>query len=309
MTRSWPPVRDRACAPEVVVTSPAPSRGPRRCGSAASRCSASGSSPASSGCSPSWRRQRRRRRRLHGRPAAPAPGRPAHPPPGTEPTPGGPPPAGARPRRATARSPCRPSAPARPPASPPRRPVRTRGRTAGGGSGVAARRRRMQAAQAPARRRRHGRRSRGWRRRWPDDRPRPVRVYNNSTISGLAARAADNFRNAGWTVDEVANYPSGIIPTSTVYYRPGTGEQGAAQISSAAVRAARRAPLQRPGRRQPRPDRHRHQRLPGPLTSAPRGTRRDHGQPGPLPVIVGVPADQAIRQLWRCPTRRASGPA
>jgi hypothetical protein len=62
-----------------------------------------------------------------------------------------------------------------------------------------------------------------------------VRVYNNSTISGLAAHAADDFRGAGWTVDAVANYPSssGIIPTSTVYYRPGTGEQGSAeQISS-----------------------------------------------------------------------------
>lgn len=58
-----------------------------------------------------------------------------------------------------------------------------------------------------------------------------VRVYNNSTISGLAAHAADDFRGAGWTVDAVANYPSseGIIPTSTVYFRPGTGEQGSAE--------------------------------------------------------------------------------
>ncbi|WP_433290106.1 LytR C-terminal domain-containing protein [Pseudonocardia sp. CA-142604] len=57
----------------------------------------------------------------------------------------------------------------------------------------------------------------------------PVRVYNNSTITGLAARAAADFRNAGWQVEEVGNYPSGIIPTSTVYYRPGTSEQQAAQ--------------------------------------------------------------------------------
>lgn len=56
----------------------------------------------------------------------------------------------------------------------------------------------------------------------------PVRVYNNSTIPGLAARAAADFRNAGWPVEEVANYPFGIIPTSTVYYRQGTGEQAAA---------------------------------------------------------------------------------
>ncbi|GEL17070.1 LytR C-terminal domain-containing protein [Pseudonocardia asaccharolytica] len=57
----------------------------------------------------------------------------------------------------------------------------------------------------------------------------PVRVYNNSTITELAARAADDFRGAGWQVETVANYPSGVIPTTTVYYRPGTGEQAAAQ--------------------------------------------------------------------------------
>jgi LytR cell envelope-related transcriptional attenuator len=57
----------------------------------------------------------------------------------------------------------------------------------------------------------------------------PVRVYNNSTIRGLAAQAADDFRRAGWTVVEVANYPNARIPTSTVYFRPGTDEEPAAQ--------------------------------------------------------------------------------
>lgn len=56
----------------------------------------------------------------------------------------------------------------------------------------------------------------------------PVRVYNNSTITGLAARAADDFRADGWQVQKVSNYPSGIIATSTVYFRPGTSEQSAA---------------------------------------------------------------------------------
>jgi hypothetical protein len=56
----------------------------------------------------------------------------------------------------------------------------------------------------------------------------PVRVYNNSTITGLAARAASDFSNAGWPVEEVANY-RGRIPTSTVYYQPGTGQEAAAQ--------------------------------------------------------------------------------
>jgi hypothetical protein len=57
----------------------------------------------------------------------------------------------------------------------------------------------------------------------------PLRVYNNSTISGLATRAAEDFRKAGWPIDEIGNYPHGIIPTTTVYFRPGTEEETAAK--------------------------------------------------------------------------------
>ncbi|HWM03838.1 MAG TPA: LytR C-terminal domain-containing protein [Actinophytocola sp.] len=57
----------------------------------------------------------------------------------------------------------------------------------------------------------------------------PVRIYNNSTIPGLAARAADELRDAGWNVIEVGNYAGGVIPTTTAYYRPGTAEQAAAE--------------------------------------------------------------------------------
>jgi LytR cell envelope-related transcriptional attenuator len=57
----------------------------------------------------------------------------------------------------------------------------------------------------------------------------PLRIYNNSKIQGLAARAAGDFREAGWSVAEIGGYPGAVIPTSTVYYRPGTGEQAAAQ--------------------------------------------------------------------------------
>jgi len=56
----------------------------------------------------------------------------------------------------------------------------------------------------------------------------PLRVYNNSTITGLATRAADDFRRAGWPIDVIGNYSQGIIPASTVYYRPGTDEEAAA---------------------------------------------------------------------------------
>ena len=58
--------------------------------------------------------------------------------------------------------------------------------------------------------------------------PRARRCGSTTTapITGLAARAADDFRSAGWTVDEVGQLPAGIIPTTTVYYRPGTERAG-----------------------------------------------------------------------------------
>jgi hypothetical protein len=54
-------------------------------------------------------------------------------------------------------------------------------------------------------------------------------VYNNSTIKGLAAKAADDLRADGWNVTEVGNYPYGVIRTTSVYYRPGTEEEAAAR--------------------------------------------------------------------------------
>jgi hypothetical protein len=56
----------------------------------------------------------------------------------------------------------------------------------------------------------------------------PVRVYNNSTVSGLASQAADDLRAVGWNVVEVGNYPYGTIPTTSVYFRSGTAEEQAA---------------------------------------------------------------------------------
>lgn len=60
-----------------------------------------------------------------------------------------------------------------------------------------------------------------------------VRVYNNSTIRGLAARAARDLSAAGWTVVEVGNYPSGIISTTTVYYQEGTDQRADAEAIAA----------------------------------------------------------------------------
>jgi hypothetical protein len=56
-----------------------------------------------------------------------------------------------------------------------------------------------------------------------------VRVFNNSTIKGLADRAAEDFRGDGWNVNEVSNYSQGVIPTTTAFYRPGTDEEAAAK--------------------------------------------------------------------------------
>ena len=63
----------------------------------------------------------------------------------------------------------------------------------------------------------------------------PIRVLNNSTITGLAERAAAQLRARGWNVVEVGNYPYGIIPVSTAYSRPGTDEQAAAQALAAQI--------------------------------------------------------------------------
>jgi hypothetical protein len=55
-----------------------------------------------------------------------------------------------------------------------------------------------------------------------------LRVYNNSLVPGLAARAAEDFRSAGWTVNEVGGY-KGRLLESAAYYRPGTSEEAAAK--------------------------------------------------------------------------------
>lgn len=64
-----------------------------------------------------------------------------------------------------------------------------------------------------------------------------VRVYNNSTIKGLATRAADDFRAAGWNVPEVGNYPGGVLATTTVFFRPGTPEEAAAHELADSIQA------------------------------------------------------------------------
>ncbi|GAA3026508.1 LytR C-terminal domain-containing protein [Actinokineospora globicatena] len=57
----------------------------------------------------------------------------------------------------------------------------------------------------------------------------PLRIYNNSTITGLAARAAEDIGSTGWPISQVGNYSGGKIPTTTVYFQPGTPQEQAAR--------------------------------------------------------------------------------
>jgi hypothetical protein len=59
--------------------------------------------------------------------------------------------------------------------------------------------------------------------------PVQVRIYNNSKIQGLAARAEADLTAAGFDVVAISGYSQGIIPTSTVYYTSAPGEQDTAQ--------------------------------------------------------------------------------
>jgi cytoskeletal protein RodZ len=67
----------------------------------------------------------------------------------------------------------------------------------------------------------------------PNNRAVPVKVLNNSKITGLAARAATDFKADGWNVTFTGNYTptsnAGNLPTSTALYRPGTPGEAAAK--------------------------------------------------------------------------------
>jgi hypothetical protein len=59
--------------------------------------------------------------------------------------------------------------------------------------------------------------------------PVQVRIYNNSKIQGLAARAEADLTADGFDVVAISGYSQGVIPTSTVYYTSAPGEQDTAQ--------------------------------------------------------------------------------
>lgn len=59
----------------------------------------------------------------------------------------------------------------------------------------------------------------------------PVQIFNNSNVTGLAARTGESLRETGFAVGDVANMPSnrGVVPESTAFYGTGPGEQQAAE--------------------------------------------------------------------------------
>jgi hypothetical protein len=60
----------------------------------------------------------------------------------------------------------------------------------------------------------------------------PLTVLNNSTIKGLADRAAGEAQNRGWQVAQVGNF-AGRLAVTTVYYTPGdtAGQAAAAELA------------------------------------------------------------------------------
>lgn len=60
------------------------------------------------------------------------------------------------------------------------------------------------------------------------DKSIPVRVLNNSTIAGLAAKTGSRLTASGWNVTETGNYSSGVLSKTTVFYE-NSREQATAQ--------------------------------------------------------------------------------
>ncbi len=60
-----------------------------------------------------------------------------------------------------------------------------------------------------------------------------VRVFNNSSVSGLAAKTAQKLEASGWNIAETGNYSEGEIPKTTVYYGNSSSEKQAANAIAA----------------------------------------------------------------------------
>lgn len=59
----------------------------------------------------------------------------------------------------------------------------------------------------------------------------PVVVYNSTSVPGLAAEAADQLEDAGWSEVAAGNYPGGTLPGSTVFYASAELETSARAVA------------------------------------------------------------------------------
>jgi len=57
----------------------------------------------------------------------------------------------------------------------------------------------------------------------------PLVVLNNTTVTGLAKRAAQRFEDGGWTVTRYANYTNDIVSTCAYYDPADAGAKAAAE--------------------------------------------------------------------------------
>lgn len=69
------------------------------------------------------------------------------------------------------------------------------------------------------------------------DRSGPVRVLNNSMVSGLAGDTADELGNKGWTNTSTGNYSGANLANTTVYYGDSSGDKEAAEAVADALGA------------------------------------------------------------------------
>lgn len=63
----------------------------------------------------------------------------------------------------------------------------------------------------------------------------PVRVFNNSEVSGLAAQTASFLEDEGFTVSETGNYSEGLLTRTSVFYGTSPGEQQTATAVAEAL--------------------------------------------------------------------------
>ena len=61
------------------------------------------------------------------------------------------------------------------------------------------------------------------------DKSIPVRVLNNSTVAGLAAKTGATLTANGWKVNSTGNYATSVLSKTTVFYENSPHQQATAE--------------------------------------------------------------------------------